>query len=70
MTEEKGLSVSRGCHVIRLTRAAYYKSGTNWAERDTAVIAALNAAVAEFARWGFWKCFDRIHNQGLDCSRN
>jgi putative transposase len=64
MTEDKGLSVSRACQVARLTRAAYYKSGTNWAARDAAVIAALNAAVAESARWGFWKCFDRIHNQG------
>ena len=64
MTEEKGLSVSRACQVARLTRAAYYKSGTNWAQRDAAVIAAINAAVSESARWGFWKCFDRIHNQG------
>ena len=43
---------------------AYYKSGTNWAGRDAAVIAAINTAVAECARWGFWSCFDRIHNQG------
>jgi len=47
MTEEKGLSVSRACQVARLTRAAYYKSGTNWAERDAAVIAAINAAVPD-----------------------
>lgn len=28
------------------------------------MIAAINAALAESARWGFWKCFDRIHNLG------
>ena len=64
MTEEKGLSVSRACQVARLSRAAYYKLGTNWAVRDAAVIAALNAALAERARWGFWKCYDRMRNLG------
>src|SRR5438874_1169687 len=38
--------------------------GTNWAVRDAAVIAALNAALAERARWGFWKCYDRMRNLG------
>jgi putative transposase len=64
MTEEKGLSVSRACQVARLSRAAYYKPGTNWAARDEAVIAALNAALAERDRWGFWKCYDRLRNLG------
>ncbi len=64
MTEEKGLSVVRACQVLRLSRAAYYKPGTNWAVRDAAVIEALNAALAERARWGFWKCYDRMRNLG------
>jgi hypothetical protein len=64
MTEEKGLSVSCACQVVRLSRAAYYKLGTNWATRDAAVIAALNAALAERACWGFWKCYDRMRNLG------
>lgn len=64
MTEEKGLSVSSACQVVRLSRAAYYRPGVNWAVRDAAVIAALNAALAERARWGFWKCYDRMRNLG------
>jgi putative transposase len=64
MTEDHGLPIVRACQVARLTRAAYYKSGTNWAQRDAEVIAAINAAVAECSRCGFWKCYDRIHNQG------
>ncbi len=64
MTEEKGLSVSRACQVARLSRAAYYKPGTNWTERDAEVIAAINAALAERIRWGFWKCYDRMRNLG------
>jgi len=38
--------------------------GTNWAVRDAAVIAALNAALAERARRGFWKCYHRMRNLG------
>ena len=64
MTEEKGLSVSRACQVARLSRAAYYKLGVNWAERDAEVIAAINAALAERIRWGFWKCYDRMRHLG------
>ena len=64
MTEEKGLSVSRACQVARLSRAAYYKPGTSWAERDAGVIAAINAALAERIRWGFRKWYDRRRNLG------
>ena len=56
MTEEKGLSVSRACQVARLSRAAYYRPGTNWAARDAEVIAAINGAWRSEQRWGFWKC--------------
>jgi len=64
MTEEKGLSVLRACQVARLSRAAYYRPGVCWAARDAAVIQAINAALQESARWGFWKCYDRIRNLG------
>lgn len=64
MTEEKGPSVSCACQVVPLSRAAYYNSGTNWAARNAAVIAALNAALAERARSGLWKCYDRMRNLG------
>ena len=64
MTDEHGLPIVRACQVARLSRAAYYKPGTDWTERDAEVIAAINAALAERIRWGFWKCYDRIRNLG------
>ena len=64
MHADHGLSIVCACQVARLSRAAYYKPGTNWAARDAGVIAALNAALAERDRWGFWKCYDRMRNLG------
>ncbi len=64
MTEEHGLPVARACQVTRLSRAAYYRPGVDWTRRDAAVIEAINAALQESARWGFWKCYDRIRNLG------
>lgn len=64
MTEEHQLSVVRACQVARLSRAAYYKPEIDWKARDHAVIAALQAVVAEEQRWGFWKCHDRLRAQG------
>src|SRR5690348_9567977 len=32
--------------------------------RDAAVIAALTDTVARYPRWGFWKCFDRMRQEG------
>ena len=59
MTEEHDLPIVRACQVARLSRAAYYKPGIDWATRDGEVIAALQAVVVEEQRWGFWKCRDR-----------
>jgi putative transposase len=64
MTAEHGLPIVRACQVARLSRAAYYKPGIDWAVRDGEVIAALQAIVVEEQRWGFWKCYDRMRNQG------
>ena len=64
MTEEHGLPVVRACQVARLSRAAYYKPGIDWAARDGEVITALQAVVVEEQRWGFWKCRDRLRAQG------
>jgi hypothetical protein len=66
MTEEHGLPMAQACRAARLSRAAYYKPVINWMERDAAVIAAINVALAERIRWGFWKCYDRIRNLGLE----
>jgi len=64
MTEEHGLPIVRACQAARLSRAAYYRLGVDWAARDAAVIAALQAVVVEEQRWGFWKCHDRLRAQG------
>ncbi len=71
MTEEHGLPIVRACQVARLSRAAYYKPGLNWAARDAEVIAALQAIVVEEQRWGFWKCHDRLqaHSNGWNDKR-
>jgi putative transposase len=45
MSQEQGLSVGRACKVAKLSRAAYYRQGVDWAKRDRPVIDALNAVV-------------------------
>ena len=64
MSEEHDLSIARACQVARLSRAAYYRPGTDWAARESEVIAALQAIVVEEQRWGFWKCRDRLRALG------
>ena len=64
MTDDHGLPIVRACQVARLSRAAYYKPGIDWAARDGEVISALQAIVVEERRWGFWKCHDRLRAQG------
>ena len=64
MVREHRLSVSRACRAAKLSRAAYYRQGVDWAKRDAPVVDALNVIVDKHRRWGSWKCFDRLHNQG------
>jgi putative transposase len=64
MVGEHRLSIARACRAAKLSRAAYYRQGIDWGERDAPVIDALNTVVERHGRWGFWKCFDRMHNQG------
>lgn len=61
---EHQLSIQRACHIVGLSRTAYYRVPTDAAARDAAVIAALNEIVARRPRWGFWKCFDRLRLDG------
>lgn len=58
------MSVSRGCHCVSLSRAAYYRPPVARAVRDAEVISALNALVEAHPRWGFWKYFDRLRTLG------
>jgi putative transposase len=60
LVTEFRFSVQRACHVVRLSRAAYYRPPQPALERDAPVIQALNALVERFPRIGFWKCVDRI----------
>jgi hypothetical protein len=64
MNNEHGLPIVRACQAARLSRAAYYKPGIDWAARDGEVITALQAIAVEEQRWGFWKCHDRLRAQG------
>lgn len=65
LVREHQLSVVRACQVTKLSRAAYYRRGVDWVERDAPVTGALNALVDKHARWGFWKCFDRLRIIGF-----
>ena len=58
------MSIARACGAAKLSRAAYYRQGIDWVKRDAPVVDALNALVDKRPRWGFWKCFDRLRNQG------
>jgi len=64
MVSQHRLSVVRACQVVRLARAAWYRPPRPMLERDREVVEGLTAVVAENSRWGFWKCYDRLHNQG------
>ncbi len=43
---EHSLTVKRACSCVFLSRAAYYRCGIDWSERDGPVIEALNVVVA------------------------
>jgi putative transposase len=64
MSEDHDVSITRACQAARLSRAAYYRAGIDWAERDRDLIMALQAVVVEEQRWGFWKCHDRLRALG------
>ena len=64
MVREHRLSIARACRAAKLSRAAYYRQGIDWVRRDAPVVDALNEVVDKHGRWGFRKCFDRLHNQG------
>ena len=52
MKEQFGLPVRHGCRCVGLPHGAYYRTQTDWMERDAAVIEALNAMVEAHPRWG------------------
>jgi len=64
LVAEHSMSVRRACAVVRLSRAAYYRGDRGVRGRDDAVIEVLNELVGAHPRWGFWKCYDRLHLDG------
>jgi putative transposase len=56
------LSIQRACRTVNLP--AYYRAPKGPATRDEPVIEALNAIVGKHARWGFWKCHERLRLDG------
>jgi putative transposase len=61
---EHALPVRHACRAVGLSPTAYYRRPVDWAVRDREVIDALLAMVEKRGRWGFWKCFDRLRDDG------
>ena len=64
MVTEHRLSRVKACKLAGISRAALYRERADWAKRDTPVVEALNEVVEHHGRWGFWKCFHRLRDQG------
>ena len=62
--DEHGLTVTRACQAVRLSRTAYYEPPLPRELRDGDVIQALQGVVEKNGRWGFWKCFDQLRLDG------
>ena len=62
--DEHGLSVTRACRAVGLSRTAFYEPPPPRELRDGDVIQALQAVVEDNSRWGFWKCFDQLRFDG------
>jgi len=57
--------VTKSCQTFGLSRTAYYQEASvAQIERDAPVIEALNKVVESYGRWGFWKCFNKLRNDG------
>jgi putative transposase len=55
LVAEHSLPVQRSCRHMGLSRAAYYKTTIDWAERDAEVVDQLNKVLDKKPRYGFWK---------------
>ena len=62
--KEHGISITQACHVVKLSRTAWYRRPVSSMERDQEVIEVLNEIVARKPRWGFWKLHDRLRLDG------
>ena len=64
MVDEHHLSRVRACKAVGLPRSALYKPTTDQATKDAPIIETINAMLEKRPRWGFWKCFDRLRQDG------
>lgn len=64
MIEMHGLSVTRSCGCVGMSRSTFYKEPTDWLARDHEVIERLNGLTEEFPRLGFWKYVDVLAARG------
>lgn len=62
MVNDYFLSKAKACKIAGLSRTVLYRPKVDRMERDGEVIAVLNEILSQRsrARWGFWKCFDRM----------
>ena len=61
---EQGVSIRRACGAVGLSRGAWYKPPADRLEKDRDVIAALTTLTDEHRRWGFWKSYERLRQDG------
>lgn len=69
LVQEHQPPVVRACRAVRLSRAACYRPPMSATRQDAPVIAILTNVIARCPRWGVWKCFDRMRNEGHRLSR-
>jgi putative transposase len=64
LVKDHRLPVRRACQIVKLSRAAFYRTPQGPMERDREVVEALLRVVEDHPRWGFWKCYDRLRLLG------
>jgi putative transposase len=64
MVQDHRLSKAKACQIAGLSRAALYRKRVDRMERDVPVVNALNETVERHGHWGFWRCFQRLRDQG------
>ncbi len=61
---EEGLTKSKACQALQLSRSSFYRGVTDRLQRDKPVIDRLNSIVSKHSRWGFWKCYYWMRQHG------
>ena len=61
---EGGLTKSKACQALQLSRSSFYRGVTDRLRRDKPVIDRLNSVVSKHSRWGFWKCYHWMRQHG------